>query len=65
MVLPDRKTINLEDTGFGEMVGDTEASPKKQLIMRISDLECFSDKYFSSFIYNSYVDTFLDDLNWR
>ncbi len=54
-------TKGLEDTG-----GDIEPPPqKKQLIMRISDLECFSDEYLSSFIYNSYVDTFLHDLNWR
>ena len=55
-----------EDTGFGEMGGGGYwPPPKKQLIMRISDLECFSDKYFSSIIYNSYIDTFLHDLNWQ
>ena len=50
---------------WGNGGGDIEPPPKKQLIMRISDLECFSDKYFSSIIYNSYIDTFLHDLNWQ
>ena len=53
----------LEDTGFGGNGGGYWGPPKKQLIMRISDLECFLDEYFSSFIFNSYVDTFLHDLN--
>ncbi len=59
-ILMVRKTLDL-----GGMMGGYWAPPKKQLIMRISDLECFSDEYFSSFIYNSYVDIFLCDLNRR
>ena len=47
----------------GEMGGILSPPPQIQLIMRISDLKCYLDKYFSSFIYNSYVDIFLHDLN--
>ena len=56
------RTTNLCETGRhwirGKWGGGILSPPKKQLIMRISDLKCFSDEYFSSFIYNSYVDTF-------
>jgi hypothetical protein len=48
-----RKTLD-----SGKWGGILSPPPKKQVIMRISDLECFSE-YFSSFIYYSYMDTFL------
>ena len=52
--------LEQEDTGFGEMGGILSPPPKKTVDHEnylISEC-CFSDKYFSSFIYNSYADAF-------